>query len=311
MRRKEIHVSCSDKGKGVVVMPLTMYEEVTRGHTCKDREIDWVELKRIQWEVTAHARCLARVFNLGGEEGPRNKVRCHDNITTWAQHPPVLRSMAKTHKPPNPDGTPKTRPVVGASSGLGTGLGELLSDLVRPVSQARGSQSECQSTEEMVSRIEEANQRLQDEQVQDLMVGSLDVVALYPSIDQKVGARIVAEEMLRNGVRYRGVDIHKAVRYLAATMTDERIAKEGLTGLMPKRVAAGRQGRRPTVRTKELGGPIPRKERKEAAAAATEGDLGEIDPEGIGGVIHQLDEIEADGVGESRWQDIGRDYTKG
>ena len=66
--------------------------------------------------------------------------------------------MAKTHKPPNPDGSPKTRPVVGASSGLGTGLGELLSDLVKPVSLARESQSECQSTEEVMARITTANE---------------------------------------------------------------------------------------------------------------------------------------------------------
>merc|ERR1712112_64656 len=103
VRRKEIHVSCSDKGKGIVVMPLTMYEEVTRRHTAKDKEIAWGDLKKIQREVTSHARCLDRIFNLGGEEGPRNKVRCHDNVTSWAQHPPILRSMAKTHKQPNAD----------------------------------------------------------------------------------------------------------------------------------------------------------------------------------------------------------------
>ena len=143
-------MSCSDKGKGIVVMPLTMYEEVTRRHTAKDKEVSWGDLKRIQREVTSHARCLARVFNLGGEEGPRNKVRCHDNVTSWAQHPPILRSMAKTHKQSNEDGTPKTRPVVDASSGLGTGLGELLSDLVKPVNRSRKNCKEAQSTEKML-----------------------------------------------------------------------------------------------------------------------------------------------------------------
>ena len=64
--KKEIHVSCSDKGKGVVVMPLPMYEKVTRKHTEGDRRIDWRELRETQKEVTAHARCLAKIFNLGG-----------------------------------------------------------------------------------------------------------------------------------------------------------------------------------------------------------------------------------------------------
>ena len=79
--------------------------------------------------------------------------------------------MAKTHKAPNKDGSPKTRPVVGASSGMGTGLGEILSDLVRPIYAARTTQTECQSTEEMVYQIGEANQRLEREGVKDVMVG--------------------------------------------------------------------------------------------------------------------------------------------
>ena len=46
-------MSCSDKGKGIVVMPLAMFEEVTRRHTVKDQRISWMELGGIQKEVTA------------------------------------------------------------------------------------------------------------------------------------------------------------------------------------------------------------------------------------------------------------------
>ena len=40
-----------------------------------------------------------------------------------------------------------------------------------------------QSTEEVLKKIETANMRLEEEQVKDAVVGSLDVEALYPSID--------------------------------------------------------------------------------------------------------------------------------
>ena len=124
-------------------------------------------------------------------------MRCHENSTTWAQDLPTLRSAAKTHKQPNGDGSPKTRPIVGASSGMTTALGEILSHLVSPVSRSREDRTECQSTEELVGKIEETNTRLSQEGITKVMVGSMDVEALYPSVDQKLGAKLVAEEAIR------------------------------------------------------------------------------------------------------------------
>ena len=93
----------------------------------------------------------------------------------------------------------------------------------------------------MITRKEDANRRMEEEQVRDVMVGSMDVVALYPSIDQKVGAQIVAEELVRNQVTYKGVDMEKVVQYLAATMSAERQAAEGVEHLIPKKRVVGKQ----------------------------------------------------------------------
>ena len=130
----ELHISSSDKGKRVVVMPLEMYEKVTERHTTKDKIVDWNHLRESQKTITSHARALAKVFRIGAALGPRNQARCHNNCTTWAQDPPTLRCVAKTHKPVLNDGTPKTRPIVSATRGMGTALGEVLSDLVTPIS---------------------------------------------------------------------------------------------------------------------------------------------------------------------------------
>ena len=54
----EIHISTSDKGKGVVVMPLSMYEKVTLRHTEKDKVVTWDHLKETQKIITSHARAL-------------------------------------------------------------------------------------------------------------------------------------------------------------------------------------------------------------------------------------------------------------
>ena len=304
VRKGEIHISCSDKGKRVVVMPLDMYEKVTARHTVNDKKVTWSELRESQKTVTAHSRALAKIFRIGASLGPRNQSRCHNNCTTWAQDPPTLRSAAKTHKPAQEDGTPKTRPIVAATRGMGTALGEILSDLVAPISRTRESQKECQSTEEMVTHIQEANKKIEESNKDSIMVGSMDVEALYPSIHQREGARIVAEEIVKSDIKYEGVDVRKAAVYLATTLDKERQTSEGIAHLLPVRKAKGRQGRKPTIRSKELGGPLPKPEKEE---------LGQEELPGFeegGGVIGTIleDQESAEGT-ETKWIPMGREYT--
>ena len=73
----------------------------------------------------------------------------------------------------------------------------------------------------------------------------MDIEALYPSIHQKDGPRIVAEEIIRSDLRYEGVDVRKAAIYLAATLSKERQTVEGIGHLLPQRKAQGRPGRKP------------------------------------------------------------------
>ena len=128
---------------------------------------------------------------------------------------PVLRSMAKTHKPPGDNGVPKSRLIVGASKGLTTPLGELLLDLIELVSRIEHDSNEAQSTEEILRKISEANERLRKEIVKDIALGSMDLVALYPSLDQTKSAEIVAEAIMGSDVVYCGVDYYMAGVYLA------------------------------------------------------------------------------------------------
>ena len=51
---------------------------------------------------------------------------------------------------------------MGASKGLTTGLGELLSDIQEPLTKANKDPKEAQSTEELMRSIKEANMRLSE-----------------------------------------------------------------------------------------------------------------------------------------------------
>ena len=111
--------------------------------------------------------------------------------------------------------------------------------------------------------LSEANETLEQKAVKQCLVGSMDVEALYPSIHQKEGAKIVTEEIIRSDIKYQGVDVRKAAIHIAAMMEEGRQGAEGIRHLLPVKKAQGKSGRRPTVRSKELGGQLPRERKPE------------------------------------------------
>ena len=86
--------------------------------------------------------------------------------------------MPKTHKPTQSNGVPKSRPVVGASSGLTTYIGDVISDILEPIAKIREDSLEAQSTEEVRRIIEDASLRSETEGIRNLVADSMDVIAL-------------------------------------------------------------------------------------------------------------------------------------
>ena len=65
----EIVVTTTDKSGNFAVMPLAMYEELGRVHTCKDKDISDKEVSRIQQELNKHARLIMKIFGVGDHHG--------------------------------------------------------------------------------------------------------------------------------------------------------------------------------------------------------------------------------------------------
>ena len=95
----ELHISQSDKGKRIVVMDVQTYYEMAVVHTAQDVEVGWKDLDQAQKDLRAHSRALAWIFKIGEAHSDRNKARRFDNVSSWAGDPPIMRCMAKTHKP--------------------------------------------------------------------------------------------------------------------------------------------------------------------------------------------------------------------
>ena len=64
----KIHVSPSDKGNGIVIMPMDMYSKLVKIRTDKDTEVSWEDLE----EIRSHSRSLAKITGLGVNEGEKN-----------------------------------------------------------------------------------------------------------------------------------------------------------------------------------------------------------------------------------------------
>ena len=83
--------------------------------------------------------------------------------------------------------------------------------------------------------------------------------ALFLSIDQNAGPRIVANEVLKSRVQFDNINYHLTVVYFEATMDRTRQIKEGVDKLIPTRKVKSKRGRKITIHTRELGEPRGRK----------------------------------------------------
>ena len=68
-----------------------------------------------------------------------------------------------------------------------------------------------------------------------MFVGSLDVKALYPSIDIQAAAKVMTELYIEGNYEIEGADHKEIGLYLALNKTSEELQKEGLQEYCPKR----------------------------------------------------------------------------
>ena len=143
---------------------------------------------------------------------------------------------------------------------------------------------EDNSTEQVLAQLQEAEETIREHGHDDTVVGSLDVQALYPSLDQEQAAEAVSRFVLRSKTKITGVNWRLSQVFLASNLTPGEIKQEGLTGLLPDR--RKRKGNRPGGTTSELAMKIPMDERE---------------VEGMGDQVEEEEQHEPDFPGEDVW----------
>ena len=245
----------ADKGKTFVVVDERTYRAMADDHISTDPVVTQEEVRESQLVLTSTGKSLANILNLGMNQSYKNYIRCFDNTGSVAEDVPNLKLLPKVHKPPAPAGHPQSRPVVAAASGLSSRAGDLLSDFLEPLIAADLPRHEDLSTEEVLSQLEEAQTEIKRLGLRDTMAGSLDVRALYPSLDQERAAESVAMFVRRSKVKIEGVDWRETQVFLASNMDEHEQKREGVLGLLPRRLK--KWGARPGNRTEELRRRLP------------------------------------------------------
>ena len=243
-------------------MKTKLYTELMSQHTEGDTVTTRERVNLAEKHLNAAANQMVRTFNFGQEWSHEDRIKS----ASWAQFNkvPSLGGLVKTHKEEL-----KLRPVCYAKCNQCPNgpLACLLCVALDPFIDGadRDQRTEVESTEELCHEIGVANQRITRNGPRKgsyqgngkLEVGSLDVKNFYPSIDVNVAAEEVKEEILESEVEVNGVNYEEAALFIACTLTQDEIDKEGLTHVIHRRKCIN--GRRPGITCKAItGGPLER-----------------------------------------------------
>ena len=126
------------------------------------------------------------------------------------------------------------------------------------------------------------------------------------AVDQVSSAKIVREEYIRSDLEVENVDWKAAALYLALTVDRQELVREGIAHLVPRRKDG--RGRRPTVKSPKMSGPLPRTERLEGRKEELE-DV-EWEAEDQLQIGARLDQDPQDTEPDSRWVDVREPVSK-
>ena len=170
--------------------------------------------------------------------------------------PPSLYFTVKDHKPMVPGDPLPARPVCGAVRAHNGQLGFMLVKVLDAVSDilAKQNGTESISTEDTIATIEEKINRNDD--IEDLVFFSTDVKSLYPSLDGKRCAAIIARLVRESTLVVEDVNWEEAALYIALNLDRNKVEELGLKEVIPAWRRAGGRGRHPGIVTKEVRGPL-------------------------------------------------------
>ena len=203
-------------------------------------------MRESQTILSATAKALVNIVGMGRLQ-PQGSF---NNAGSKAEDVPTMRVLPKVHKDVEPEGHPKSRPVVAVSTGISSRAGDVIANILNPMVQLDLPSMEEQSTEQVLDQLQEAEELIRELGHTNTMVSSLDVKALYPSLNHEEAAESVCRFIRRIRTKLTGVNWRLALVFLASNLSQVRLKEEGLHKVVPRRLK--RKGPCPGSTTPEL-----------------------------------------------------------
>ena len=266
-------IVATDKSGKLSVIDKINYDRLVAEHTSKDEIIDQDEVVRLETVLSATSSSLARVLKIGNKWNQQDRVQSAAKSTLSSV--PPLAILLKDHKPgPNKP----VRPLCRSSESPNGPLSEITSDVMCLVANELNSRqkTEVKSTEEMCAILDSINERIEPDYscfeqcgpveqdklsehnlsqhpntLPPIVIGSMDVKALYPSLDIEHSSSII-EKLIRNSQVNFDVEVLDMALHIAATNTQLQIDNMGLTEVIHTR--KHKNGPRPLIISKSVTG---------------------------------------------------------
>ena len=199
-KRKELVVFETDKSKRFSCDSIDNYKTLGNTHVMNDELVETEMVKQFEKEINAHTGMWLRILGAGTKTG--NSDRIKGSMKSKNNPPAPLAILRKDHKQSENDFIgPPGRPVCGGDVSYNKRLSHLMSMMLRDV--YIGERTVCASTEELLAEVSRLNQEGIDS---TYIVGSMDVEALYPSLDIDFTVEKVCEVLYDSRVNIEGVD---------------------------------------------------------------------------------------------------------
>ena len=124
----------------------------------------------------------------------------------------------------------------------------LLSGVISPIIEEFSDEFWCDSTEDLMARIQEVN-NLSDLERKGICIFSMDAKALYPSLEIVRTSKVIGEIIRESTIELKNVDTTELARYLSYLLDERKIEQYGLDELVMRRRT--NLGRRPVVTGEE------------------------------------------------------------
>ena len=166
---------------------------MARPHISEDKVVTEKEVATIEKLMNGHSYQLCRIFGVctAWDDGKRVKAA----MTNKNLPPPSLKLSHKDHKPIKPSQPAPSRPICSATISPNGQTSHLVSMVLNQLADIYDEGSECRSKEEMIAEMDNVNRR---DDIEQMIVGSTDVKALYPSLLAVPSTDIIVEVFMKN-----------------------------------------------------------------------------------------------------------------